>query len=363
VDLLLALERFFAAEAPLAEGDRLVVAFSGGPDSTALLLGLARLAARRPFSLAAAHLDHGLDRGSAGRAEAARRLAGQIGVPFLAERREVPRLRRPGESPEEAARRIRYAFLEEGRRRLGARYVATAHHADDQAETALLRLLAGSGLAGLGGIRPRHGRVVRPLLGFTRSELAATLAGSGLRPSADPTNGDLERARNRVRHRLLPALARSDHEASRRLVRLAAACRGASRRIEELLATALSPVEVDGGVAIARQAFLGLPAPLRPHALALLHRRVGAPYPPSAAAAEELLRQLAQGRRVGCDAGRGLRWEGRRGLLVLAPGGRRVEGFSYTLDVPAEVETSQAGESSLAARVVECRGAAGGFGH
>src|SRR5436309_12678783 len=98
--LLQSLETFFRSPLPLGTGDGVVAAFSGGADSTALLWGLAQLAARRGAHLVAAHLDHGLDPGSAGRASAAAATAARLGVPFVCARREVPALRRPGESTE-----------------------------------------------------------------------------------------------------------------------------------------------------------------------------------------------------------------------------------------------------------------------
>ncbi|HUP42706.1 MAG TPA: tRNA lysidine(34) synthetase TilS, partial [Thermoanaerobaculia bacterium] len=221
------LDRFFAAAAPtprpgrgrarplqapgvvVEPGDLIVVAFSGGPDSTALLHGLARLAPERGLRLLAAHLDHGLDAGSGGRAAAARRLAGRLGVECVVARREVAALAAPGESPEAAARRVRYRFLEEVRRARRGRWIATAHHRDDQAETVVLRLLQGSGVPGLAGIQPVRGRVVRPLLELGRAQLAAALEADhrgALDPVEDPTNRDLRRPRNRVRRALLPAL-------------------------------------------------------------------------------------------------------------------------------------------------------------
>ena len=157
--LLEKLERFLVEEAATERSDRWVVAFSGGADSLALLAALARVAPRHGLELLAAHLDHGLDPGSAERAAAAAELAARLGVPSVTERRPVAERAATGESPEAAARRIRYEFLEEVRRHRRARSVATAHHADDQAETVLLRAAGGSGLPGLASIAPRRPRL------------------------------------------------------------------------------------------------------------------------------------------------------------------------------------------------------------
>ena len=326
MEILSALEAFFRDEAPLGPGDGLIAAFSGGPDSTALLLGLSRL----PYRVIAAHLDHGMDPGSAERARAAACLAERIGVPFVTERREVPR---PGESPEAAARRVRYEFLEEVRIRTGARWIATAHHRDDQAETVLLRLLFGSGLEGLGGICPVHGAVVRPLLRVPRRALLASLG--DLEPVRDPTNEDLRLPRSRVRHLLRPRLDADDL-----LSRIATRARSASSRLERKVSEHLDVEEREDGIAVDRGALERLPAELLPFALAWLHRRAGAPYPAGGAARSELLRQLGQG-RAACDCGGGWRWETSGGLLVLrrrAPEEERVADFSYTLGIPGEVE-------------------------
>src|SRR5512142_487091 len=154
-----AIRRFFHDAFPLPAGATGLVALSGGPDSLALLAGLAATHRELGLELVAAHLDHGLDPDSARRAERAAALAAQLGVPCAVERRPVGGLRRRGESLEAAARRVRYEFLEEQRRRTGAAVIAVGHQRDDQAETVALRLLAGTGLAGLAAIRPRHGRV------------------------------------------------------------------------------------------------------------------------------------------------------------------------------------------------------------
>jgi tRNA(Ile)-lysidine synthetase-like protein len=346
MDISPILEGFFRNEAPLAADDRVVVAFSGGPDSTALLLGMSRLARRmsgQGVRLIAAHLDHGLDAGSAGRAGAAARLAARLEVPMVLERRPVLELRRPGESLEAAARRLRYGFLDEVRRRTGARYVATAHHRDDQAETVLLRLAFGSGVAGLAGIRRVHGAVVRPLLGVAQADLEAVVAAAGLVPVEDPTNRDLGAARNRVRHRLLPDLAAAVPDLAARLAGLAERARRAGGALERRLDQLLEIERISGGpggVAVDRRALEALPSELLPFAFALLHRRAGAPYPAARTARTELLRQLGRPGRIACDCGDGWIWRGEDGRLTLRR--REEEGspssFTYTLEIPGELE-------------------------
>ncbi|HJX29486.1 MAG TPA: tRNA lysidine(34) synthetase TilS [Thermoanaerobaculia bacterium] len=346
------LERFFREEAPLRADDRILMAFSGGADSTALLLGLTRLARRLPFQITAIHLDHALDEGSAGRAAAAAEIAGRLRADLVAERRAVPELRHPGESLEAAARRVRYELLEETRRRLGARWVATAHHRDDQAETVLLRMLFGSGLEGLAGIRPVHGAVVRPLLGVPRAALRDAVTSAGLPWVDDPTNSDLAVPRNRVRHALLPSLAAEDDDVAERLIRLArrAGSAGAAldRRLAALLRVPGCEGEEEGGeVAVDRAALLGLPPELLPFALAGLHRRSGAPYPAGRAAREELLRQLSRtdAERIACDCGDGWRWEAAGRYLVLgrAAASEPPVRFTYTLEIPGELAIPELG--------------------
>jgi tRNA(Ile)-lysidine synthase len=342
------LERFFTAEAPLEPGDLLLVAFSGGPDSTALLDAAARLGARRGFEVVAAHLDHALDADSPRRARAARALAQRIGVRFELERADPSALAAAERGPEDWARRQRYAFLERRRLATGARWVATAHHRDDQIETVLLRLLRGSGLEGLGAIAPRRGHLVRPLLGVGRAALAAALSAAGLQAVDDPTNLDPRRARNLVRLRLLPLLARRHGDHGDLVVRVAAAARDLAGRLEPLLderlglATTVDPISGAPAASIDLERFAELAPALHPFALALLHRAVGSPYPAGEPARRELERQLAAG-PVDADCGGGWCWTTRRdghgrARLHLR---RRIEAsippFTYTLRVPGEV--------------------------
>lgn len=339
MSLLATLDGFFADRAPIQPGDGIVVAFSGGPDSSALLGALARWRRGRRLALTAAHLDHGLDPGSAARARAAAGIARVLGVSLVTARCAVPALRRDGESLEAAARRLRYRFLETVRREHGARYVATAHHRDDQAETLALRLLQGTGLGGLAGISPRREALIRPLLSVGRAQLATWNELQGIEPVDDPTNRDPRRPRNLVRHHVLPALEKTSFQTGARLARLAAAAAAARSAVDRQLLTALAPSGEAGGIAIERRRLELLPAPLLQPALALLHRLAGAEHPPTVGGRSELARQLERGGKVGCHTGGGwLLASSDDRILLRRSTPSATAPFAYTLDVPGEVE-------------------------
>jgi tRNA(Ile)-lysidine synthetase-like protein len=216
--------RFRRALAALVQdGSRLVAAVSGGGDSVALLHLLTRTARGRRFEIAIAHLDHGLRRGSGADRRFVEKLAAQASLDVFAERRAVDTLRRRDESPEEAARRVRRAFLLEALDRLDGDRLVTGHTLDDQAETVLMRLARGSGATALCGIRASGpGPFVRPLLGFEGSELRTWLGGKGLEFRDDPTNRSLRFDRNRVRHLVLPVIRETlNPRAAHHLVRAA----------------------------------------------------------------------------------------------------------------------------------------------
>ncbi|HET7685464.1 MAG TPA: tRNA lysidine(34) synthetase TilS [Candidatus Limnocylindria bacterium] len=179
----------------------LVLAVSGGPDSMALLHG----AARGPWRLTVAHLDHGLRPDSAADATFVTDAAAALGLAAVSRRTDVAALARDeGRSLEEAGREARYRFLAE----VAApdALVATAHTADDAAETVLINLLRGSGLAGARGIPARRGTVVRPLIGERRAALRSLLDAAGIAYRLDPSNDDPAFLRNRVRAEVLPLL-------------------------------------------------------------------------------------------------------------------------------------------------------------
>ena len=186
----------------------MLVGVSGGSDSVALLRALLELSRTSDFGVAAvAHFNHRL-RETAARDEAfCRELARTLDLPFVTESADVAAHAAAEKlSIEDAARRLRYDFLERSANDVGATRVAVGHTLDDQAETVLLKLMRGAGPGGLGGVYPRRGIVIRPLIETSRDDLRAWLSSLGQPWVDDETNADVSNPRNRVRHRVLPEL-------------------------------------------------------------------------------------------------------------------------------------------------------------
>ncbi|WP_426265703.1 tRNA lysidine(34) synthetase TilS [Sphingomonas sp. LHG3443-2] len=206
------------------------VAVSGGPDSLALLLLAAKA---RPGRLRAATVDHGLRAESAGEAGLVAAYCAGLGVPHDILRVEVA----AGASVQAQARAARYAALGEWAQQNGLAAVATAHHADDQAETLLMRLARGSGVGGLAGIREQRGlvdgvRLIRPLLGWRKADLVALVADAGWTAIDDPTNRDDRHDRTNVRR----LLSETPWLQAERLARSAAALADAAEALEAIAA-------------------------------------------------------------------------------------------------------------------------------
>jgi tRNA(Ile)-lysidine synthetase-like protein len=209
----------------LPRGGTVVVGVSGGPDSLCLLHVLRALAPEYGIALHVAHLNHKLREAESDQDAAfVAQLAGEWGLPCTVEVRSVSAYaRRAKLAVEEAARQMRYGFLAEVAQHVGSETVAVAHHADDQAESVLMHVIRGSGLAGLRGMRPRSEigdlrladlqapisnlQLIRPLLYVTRAEIEAYCAAHGLKPRFDVSNLDQTYFRNWLRHTVLPLLA------------------------------------------------------------------------------------------------------------------------------------------------------------
>jgi tRNA(Ile)-lysidine synthase len=314
--------KYVRDRALFGSGEHVLVAVSGGPDSTALLLILSKLTPGLGLTLAGAHFDHGLRGASAARRERSyvEALCCRLGVPLHAgagDTRAHARAHRL--SREEAARELRYAFLSEVAAAAGCTAVATGHTADDQAETVLLHLIRGSGLAGLAGMAPRgpwplegHAglKVARPLLCLRREETARYCLEEGLKPVADPSNVSPAFLRNRVRLELLPLLRRYNPRVDAAVLRLAEAARADLSVLEEMASEALSKGDDGQTVALSRQRLTGLPEGLQRHALRLALRRVlGDLRDVHQDHIEALLRGLARGAGHHLDLPRGLRFD------------------------------------------------------
>jgi tRNA(Ile)-lysidine synthase len=285
----------------------LVLAVSGGPDSTALLVLAARWAKRlkRAPKLVAVTIDHGLRPEAAREAAVVKQLARRLGV---AHRTLRWRGAKPQSGLQEAARRARYELLAQVASRLRFAHILTAHTLDDQAETVLFRLARGSGLFGLTGMAhaaplPLNGMreifLVRPLLHLPKVRLVATLAAERIPYAEDPSNRDPRFTRTRLRT-LMPALAREGLDA-RGLARLAARLRRAESTIQVAVQAARSalappPWPQRGPIAFATAPFAGLPAEVGLRLLGEAVAHAGDEGPVELAKLESLYGALRQAR-------------------------------------------------------------------
>lgn len=261
-------------------GEAILVAVSGGPDSTALLIALARIARSRP-QLSVVYVDHGTRPPAERDADAAfvRARCDELGLTFV-RRHAVP----AGES-EDALRRARYAELRQAASDAGATAVALGHTADDQAETVLLHLVRGAGLRGIGGMAPRAPwpfpelgegpGLLRPMLALSRANAEAYVVAHGFAARRDPSNTGGRYTRNRLRASVLPALLAENPRAIDAIARAAASARAAAAFIEQAAELALADVRAGPGE-LRAAATAALPEAVR-HAVILRELRACAP--------------------------------------------------------------------------------------
>lgn len=220
---VLSVKKTIAKYEMLQPGERVVAAVSGGADSMALLHALWEM--RRDFCLhlVVAHLDHGLRPEAAQEKSFVRKAAAELGVPFISRKADVRQKQHDERlALQEAAREVRYAFLQEAAKAERATKIALGHTADDQAESIMMRLLRGSGTRGLAGIPPvRGGIFIRPLIEVWREEVESFLEERKVAYLADPSNRSPHFLRNRVRHELLPILQQYNPRFRQTLVQMA----------------------------------------------------------------------------------------------------------------------------------------------
>lgn len=303
--------------APSSVPTLVIVAYSGGADSTTLLHAFYTLREEFRLQLHAAHLHHGMRSEGDQDVETCRALCGQLGIPITVERVSVPELARQWRlSVEEAGRQARYAFFQRLARQLGATSIATAHTRDDQVETILLNLLRGTGPHGLRGIpykRPlneegmpsNQGRqpfAIRPLLDVPRAWTEAYCRELNLPICFDRTNLEMKPLRNRIRHHWLPLLREYAPGVEERLLRLAQIIEAEDEWLEAQARAALAEClqsEHPARLRLHADRVRNLPLALQRRLLRLVLSTPGAPGTmgvPPWKAVEQLLAALHQGK-------------------------------------------------------------------
>ncbi|OOG61374.1 tRNA lysidine(34) synthetase TilS [Rhodanobacter sp. B04] len=241
----------------------LCVAFSGGPDSTALLHALAQLPAARARGLRALHVDHGLHADSAAWAGRCRRFCASLGLPCEVLRVQVDTGN--GDGLEAAARRARYGAL--AAHLHDREWLLLGHHRDDQVETVLLKLLRGAGPDGLGGMRALRpfgpGQLWRPLLDLSRQQLRDYVEVHALESIDDPSNADTRLARNHLRHEVLPQLLRHWPQAADSILHSAALCHAAADALRAQWLTAFGALHDPATGSLDAAGWLALDSALR----------------------------------------------------------------------------------------------------
>lgn len=206
----------------LKRGDSVLVAFSGGPDSVALLYLLYKIKDKLRLKLAAAHLDHAIRKASPKDREFCREMCRKLKVKFYSRRIDVVKIaKKDRANVEEIGRKVRYDYFNSLCAKYGYKKIATGHTMDDNAETILFNLVRGSGLKGLSGIAAKRGKIIRPLIVIRKPEIVNWLKENKIKYRTDLTNRSIKYSRNRIRNRILPELEKINPEIVKSLSRLA----------------------------------------------------------------------------------------------------------------------------------------------
>lgn len=287
------IERSTLAALETTQPCRLLVALSGGADSSAALIALTERAARHGWRVEAAYLDHGIAPPAvrSGFRHTVEAVTDRFGVPLHTGAADV--LARAAASRlgvEEAARRERYAFLARTARAIDVAAVVTGHTSTDQAETVLLHLIRGSGLDGLGGMRVRAPLptaeadgappLIRPLLSVSRSETETVCRAFGVAPADDPANGEQAFTRNRIRHEIVPLLRELNPQVEEALRRLADTAQADADALDQATARAVAELTQrarPGPLGVSRHALLRQPPAVRRRVVRALAHSAGAP--------------------------------------------------------------------------------------
>lgn len=216
MELLLKLKDLIREGKLFKKGDRLVIAVSGGVDSVTLLFLMIQLSNEFKLDISVAHLNHGLREESDSEEKFVKKLAAKYKLKFFSKKVKLPQ-----SNIEEKAREERYAFLGEVKKETKSKYILTAHNLNDNAETVLLNLTRGSGIKGLSGMKLKENELVRPMIGFKKSEILEFAGKNKISWKEDPSNKLLGYSRNRIRAKVLPELEKINLEAVENIVRSA----------------------------------------------------------------------------------------------------------------------------------------------
>ena len=340
----------------------LLIAFSGGPDSSALLLACIALRDRRGLGIAAAHFNHRLRGDESERdADHAAAVCHRYDVEFVMGSGDtLSQSRQTGQSLEAAARELRYAFLSDAATATGAQAVATAHTMDDQAETVLLNITRGAGLRGLSAMRgaidlPIAGRTdplraVRPILGLRKSAAAEFCMHRGLSPLLDSSNEDARFPRNKLRRDVIPQLEAINPNVVDAICRLARTARDDFEVIDAVSAEAFCAgvTTGDGYAEISKAAMVDLPAPVARRVLMAAYESVSGTLDGLESVHVDAMLNLATGRAgMSVDLPDGMTMTGDRHTARLAINGRQDDDCPYPstvhdeiLAVPGELDLS-----------------------
>ncbi len=259
----------------LEKGDKVLIAFSGGPDSSILLYLLNELKRKYGISLYAGHVNHMLRGKESSRDEReAKRRCEELKIPCSVIRKNVKKLKKRGESIEEAARRVRYEALTKIAKAFGANKIAFGHNRDDQVETILLRILRGTGEDGLSGIPPVRNlnsniKIIRPLIEIERKEIEQYLKLKKIKSQIDSSNWDVSFLRNRIRHNLIPYLEKYNPKIKDSLLRIAKVSEENSEYIRQNTRKILKQISTNlqDSIRIDLNKLLAYPRNLRNHIL------------------------------------------------------------------------------------------------
>jgi len=251
---------FMDRYAMVSPGDRLLCAVSGGADSMAMLHLLLESRDALGIELCCAHYNHGIRGDEAMRDELfVKKACEALGISFVCGRGDVPTYAKEnGMGTEEAARALRYEFLNESAEKLRCNKIATAHNLMDNAETMLLNLLRGSGARGMAGIAPVRGNIIRPILCLDRPEIETYLAEKGIEFITDSTNLSDDYTRNRLRHHVMEPLREMNPDFGAKFFAAGAALRADEEYLSGLAETFLE----EQGEAVSAAALAALPSPV-----------------------------------------------------------------------------------------------------